>query len=281
MWLFFLLAGVSLVSMLFGVALVFAWAVPKIERRFVFQPARDIYRTPADFGMPYEQRFFDTRDGCRLSAWHICPQRPVAGVIYFHGNSGNLGIFNEVFLQLYRHGLQIFAVDYRGYGLSAGSPTEAGLYEDAAATVEYFNRELRIKGLPLIYWGRSLGGCVAAHATRTARPDGLILETAFPSKKSMARYFPQFRPFNVFTRLRLDTLKPLKNHDFPVLVLHGDQDRTIPLEQGRLLFERLPGPKSFFHVEGADHINIHRLDGENYMRRILGFAEEVRPPVIH
>ncbi len=280
-WLLLLLLADSLISILCGIALVFLWAVPKIERRFIFQPTRDIYRIPTDFGMPFEQRFVETEDGCRLSAWHICPQRPQASVLYFHGNSGNLGLFNEVFQLLYRAGLEIFAIDYRGYGASNGSPSEEGLYRDASAAVDYFNRELRRKGIPVIYWGRSLGGCVAAHAASQNNPDGLILETSFPSKKSMLRYFPQFRLFRIFTRCRLDTVRHLRRHDFPVLVIHGDQDRTIPIEQGELLFEKLPGPKAFFHVAGADHINIHRLDSSAYMSRVMGFAREIRPPVIH
>ena len=97
----------------------------------------------------------------------------------------------------------------------------------------------------------------------------------------MLQYFPQFRPFRIFSRCRLDTVRHLRGHRFPVLVLHGDQDKTVPLEQGRRLFEMLTGPKDLWVVEGADHVNIHRIQPDDYRQRILGFVEECRPPTIH
>ncbi len=242
---------------------------------------KEIFKTPADLGIPFEQHFVDTADGCRLSAWHICPHRPRASVIYFHGNTGNLGLFNEVFQLFYQHQFQVFAVDYRGYGMSSGTPSERGLERDALAAVAYFRRQLRIPGVPVIYWGRSLGSSVAAFASARNAPDGLVLETAFPNKRALMASYPQFRFFYPFSRCRLDTVKHLRGHRFPVLLLHGDQDRTVPIEQGRRLYQLLPGPKDFFHVEGADHVNIHRLNSPAYMGRILRFADEVRPPLVN
>ncbi|MFQ5740028.1 MAG: alpha/beta hydrolase [Acidobacteriota bacterium] len=278
MWLVFLILGVAAASTLIGVALVLFWAVPKVENRFVFRPTGEILRTPADYGIPFQQCFFETADGCRLSAWHFFPLNPRASVIYFHGNSGNLGLFTEVFQLLYRHGIQVFAVDYRGYGWSTGSPSETGVYRDALETIGYFKERMKTSGRPpLIYWGRSLGGCVAAFAASKSPPDGLILETAFPSKKSLLKNYPRLRLFQLFSRSRLDTAKHLKGHRFPVLLLHGDQDRTVPLEQGQSLFRKLTGPKQFRQIRGADHINIHRLDSAAYMRYVLEFAKEIGP----
>ena len=280
MGLILLLLAVALVSLLAGVALVFSWLAPIIERHLIFQPIREVAKTPTEFGVPYRQFFIDTADGCRLCAWHMCPAEPRAAILYFHGNRGNLGLFNEVFQLLYRLDLQVLAIDYRGYGLSTGRPSEKGVQLDVEAAATWFRRHLS-DSLPLIYWGRSLGGCFAAYASRQRKPDGLILETAFPSKASMLQYFPQFRPFRIFSRCRLDTVRHLRGHRFPVLVLHGDQDRTVPLEQGRRLFEMLTGPKDLWVVEGADHVNIHRIKPDDYRRRILGFVEECRPPTIH
>lgn len=281
MSLLLLILGVALASMLFGVCLVLWWAVPKLERGFIFRPARDIYKTPADLGIPFEQCFIETPDGCRLSAWHLCPSEPAGALIYFHGNLGNLSLLNEIFALFYGRGLQVFAVDYRGYGWSTGTPSEEGLYQDALAAVEYFRKNLRRCDLPLVYCGRSLGSCVASYAAGKIPPDGLILESAFRNKSALVKYYPQFRPFYPFSKCRLDTLRHLKAYDFPVLLVHGDGDRTIPLEEGRHLFERLTGPKQFYCVQGGDHINLHRVDADAYMERVLRFVEAVRPPTIH
>ncbi len=276
-----LLCLVALASLLTGMALVLFWGVPKLERRVVFQPTRQVFKTPADFGVPFEQHLIRTPDGCELVGWHLRPPDPLASVIYFHGNSGNLGLHNEIFALFYKHGLHILAIDYRGYGKSTGSPTERGIYQDAMSAVDYFSERLSANGLPVIYWGRSLGGSVAAFAASRSKPHGVVLETTFPSKRSLMSDYPQYRPFLLFSRIRLNTLRHLRGHQFPVLVIHGDRDRTVPIDQGRLLFEGLSGPKEFFEVPGADHINIHRLNNASYMGRVLEFARQVRPPLVH
>ena len=281
MGLIVLVVSVAILSFFLGVVSVFWWLVPKIENRFVFRPDRRIFQTPADRGVPFERVFFEASDGPRLSAWHLCPTKPRAAILYFHGNSGNLGLFTEVFQLLYQHRLQVFAVDYRGYGQSTGDPSEDGLHRDALAAIEYFNQHFRIQSVPLIYWGRSLGCCVAAFAASQEAPDGLVLESGFPSKKHLLKYFPQFRAFRIFSKCRLDTARYLHNQPYPVLVVHGDKDQTIPFEQGRRLYDSLTGRKEFYHVEGADHINTHRLDSKAYMERILNFVEQSRRELVH
>ena len=281
MWLLVLVVSVAIPSFLLGGVSVFWWLVPKIENRFVFRPDRRIFQTPADRGVPFERVFFEASDGPRLSAWHLCSAKPRAAILYFHGNSGNLGLFTEVFQLLYEHGLQVFAVDYRGYGQSSGDPSEDGLHLDAMAAIEYFKQHCRIPDLPLTYWGRSLGCCVAAFAASQEAPDGLILESGFPSKKHLLEYFPQFRVFRIFSKCRLDTARYLRDHPFPVLVVHGDKDQTIPFEQGRRLYDSLSGRKEFYLVKGADHINTHRLDSKAYMKRVLRFVEQSRPELVH
>ncbi len=259
-----------------GICVFLFWAVPRLERRFVFQPSKEVAQTPSQFGVPFEQFFVPTPDGERLSAWHLLPNRPRAAVLYFHGNRGNLGLFAEVLARFYQNRLQVFAVDYRGYGASSGQPTEKGVYMDALAAVEYFQDRLRVDGCPVVFWGRSLGGPVAAYASGRALPGGVILETTFSSKRVLLRNYPwQFRFFSVFSRYRFDTLRYLSGQHLPKLVVHGDQDRTIPVEQGRHLFRNLENPKSFLGISRADHINIHSLDEDRYWREILRFIDQL------
>ena len=271
-----LLLVLSLGLITAGVCAFLFWAVPRLERRFVFRPRKDVTQTPAQFGVPFEQLFVPTPDGERLSAWHLLPDRPRAAVLYFHGNSGNLGHFAEVLTRLYQNRLQVFAVDYRGYGWSSGQPTEKGVYMDALAAVEYFHDRLRVDGCPVVFWGRSLGGPVAAYASGRAAPGGLILETTFSSKRVLLRNYPrQFRFFSVFSKYRFDTLQYLSGQRLHKLVVHGDQDRTIPVEQGRYLFRNLENPKSLLVISGADHINIHKVDEDRYWGGILRFIDRL------
>lgn len=280
-WLLPLLLLVALASFVAGVCAVLAWIVPRAERYLMFRPSRFVVKTPDDLGVPFDQVFIDTPDGCRLSAWHLRPDEPIGSVVYFDGNSGNLGILTEILALLYRNGLEVLAVDYRGYGWSTGSPTEDGLYVDGVTAVRHFRDHLRrpdLPDVPLVYWGRSLGSCVAARAASLEPPDGLVLESAFPSLDSMMRYFPRFRPFRLFSRLQLDTARHLRaaQRNAPVLFIHGDEDPVVPLEQGLALYEQAPGPKQFHCVDGADHINLHMVDTEGYLQRILRFVAELR-----
>ncbi|MFQ5740545.1 MAG: alpha/beta hydrolase [Acidobacteriota bacterium] len=272
-----LVIAVSVLSMVAGVAIFLSWVVPQIERRFIFRPSSELSQSPQDVGIAFQDHFFESSDGCRLHAWHLCPPQPMATAIYFHGNSINLGLYVEIFRDLYAGQVEIFAVDYRGYGRSSGVPSEKGLYRDALATVEYFKNRVQRPGeagaVPLLYWGRSLGGTVAAFAAGKIPPDGLILETAFPSKKAMLADAPQARKMVLFSRCRLDTVGHLRRQQFPVLVLHGNRDKAVPLEQGRLLFEQLPGPKELCVIEGGDHMNIHLVERSRYMSTIRRFAE--------
>ncbi|MDA2939010.1 alpha/beta hydrolase [Acidobacteria bacterium AH-259-A15] len=281
MWLALGILLVALIFLVVGFLLALWWIVPRLENLFVFRPTREVSKTPAQLGIPFDQYFIETSDGCRLSAWHMRPSDPLGSIIYFHGNGGNLGLLNEIFDLLFRFGLEVLAVDYRGYGWSSGTPSEKGLYQDTLATVTYFHNHLRDSELPLLYWGRSLGSCFAAYAASQVPPDGLILETGFASKASLVKYYPQFRAFYPFSRCRLETLRYLKDHLFPVLVIHGDRDRTIPSEEGRALFEGLTRPKEFYCVKGADHVNVHRLDSASYMRRVLQFVKQVKPSLKH
>ena len=201
MWVLIFVSTIALLSFIGGFIAAFWYIVPRIEQNFIFRPGREIAKTPADFGIPFDQHFIETPDGCRLSAWHMRPAQPLAHVIYFHGNGGNLGILNEIFELLYQFHLEVLAIDYRGYGWSSGTPTEDGVYLDAVAAVRYFQQNLQAGDLPLVYWGRSLGGCVAAYAASQIPPDGVVLETSFPSKASLIKHYPRYRVFYPFLPL--------------------------------------------------------------------------------
>ncbi|HSR69056.1 MAG TPA: alpha/beta hydrolase [Acidobacteriota bacterium] len=276
-----LLLVVAVLSFLAGIGAVLWWAVPRIERMYVFRPSGEVAKTPSDLGIPFQQHFIETPDGCRLSAWHLLPPDPIASIVYFHGNGANLGILNEILRDFYKAGYQVLAVDYRGYGWSSGIPSEEGLCIDAETTVRYFRDHLKAPKAPLVYWGRSLGSAFASYAAHKLPPQGLILESPFPSKSSLLRHYPQYRFFSLFSRIRLATARYLREHAFPVLVIHGDRDRTVPLDQGHLLYQKLTGPKEFYRVEGADHIDLHLVDRDAYMSRIRRFVEQAKPPSIH
>lgn len=262
-----------LISILAAV-LVLKGLVTVTEPELVFFPAGGEDETPATLGIPYQALRLDTVDGEHLAAWQLEPLQPIADVVYFHGNGGNLSLWLPVIATLHRVNLRVLAIDYRGYGLSSGTPSEAGLYRDADAAVRRAAAG-RTPGRPLVYWGRSLGGPVAAAAARTAAPDGLVLESTFPDKAAVVRSNPLLRALNLLSRYRFSTIEMLRGYRNPVLVLHGRGDTIVPHALGLELFERLSPPKQFVTIENADHNDLFDATRDSYWRPILEFVAKL------
>lgn len=244
------------------------------EPRLVFFPSPGEDDTPATLGIPYQALWIETADGERLAAWKLEPPQPVADVVYFHGNGGNLSVWLPVIVTLHQMNLRALAVDYRGYGLSSGTASEDGLYRDAEAAARHAIAS-RTPGRPLIYWGRSLGGPVAAAAARAAAPDGLILESTFPDKAAVVRSNPVLGLLNRLSRYRFATVDLLRDVRTPVLVLHAREDTIVRHALGRELFDRLGPPKQFVTIEGADHNDLFATTRDAYWRPILEFIAKL------
>ncbi len=252
--------------------LVLKALVSAVEPRIVFFPTAGEAETPATLGIRYESVRVPTADGEQIVAWQLEPERPVADVVYFHGNGGNLSVWLPVLASLHQLGLRVLAVDYRGYGLSSGTPSEQGLYRDAAAIVGHvLAHRPKAGGRPLVYWGRSLGGPVAASATRVHAPDGLILESTFADKASVVQSQPVLRALNVFSRYRFSTVEMLGPFRNPVLVVHARRDAIIPYALGRELYARLSPPKRFADIEEGDHNDLFDISHDAYWKPIREF----------
>ena len=254
------------------VILILKLAVSRLEPAMVFFPFQGEDDTPASLSIRYHALKLRTADGVHVAAWQLEPDAPKADIVYFHGNGGNLSIWLPVYAALHSFGYRVLAFDYRGYGASEGSPSERGLMLDAEAVVRHA-AQARRKDRPLIYWGRSLGGPVAAAAAGAVPPDALVLESTFPDKVSVVRWNPVFRLLNLFSSYRFDTVGALRGFEKPVLVVHGDADTIIPYALGQELFERLDAPKRFVTVRGADHNDLFDARNEAYWTPLRAFID--------
>src|SRR3990170_8000502 len=178
-------ALITLAVAIVALAVLVRW----LEPRMAFFPFPGEAETPRDFGVPFEAITIATTDGERLRAWLLTPPAPQAArarIVYFHGNGGNLSNWSPILAAIVRRGYAVLAVDYRGYGLSTGRPTERGLYRDVDAVLAHVRR-VDHPPAPLIYWGRSLGATMTAYAASIDAPDGVILEAAFPGARAAVR----------------------------------------------------------------------------------------------
>ncbi|MFQ5929276.1 MAG: alpha/beta hydrolase [Acidobacteriota bacterium] len=244
-----------------------------LEPRLTFLPIRGLYRSPADVGIPFQEITIRTADGEKVYSWLLEHPESTVEVLFFHGNGGNLSLWQDFLIGLYHHSLSVFALDYRGYGKSTGSPTEEGLYRDTEALVGHFWDKVHRLDHKVIYWGRSLGGSIAAFATTIRKPDGLILEGSFPSKQSLLNHYPVLKILGIFSKYRFPTTEFLDGLSRPVLIIHGDQDSVIPFKEGQKLFEQLKTEKYFHTLPGANHNDLHLVDPKSYWESITQFID--------
>jgi uncharacterized protein len=267
----------ALVVIVVSTALVITmkWLVARVEPRLTFFPSAGETETPRSIGLEYEAVSIRTADEETIAAWWMPHEAARADVVYFHGNGGNLSIWLPILAGVQASGLNVLAFDYRGYGRSTGSPTEKGLYRDADAVLAELARLRQRESAagttvrrPIIYWGRSLGGPVAAYATTVTRPDGLILESTFPEKRAVLGRQLVLRTLDLLASFRFETADMLRGFDRPTLVMHGDSDSVVPYAAGRALFERLSEPKRFVTLQGADHNDFHPATAREYWEAV-------------
>ncbi|MFN2444195.1 MAG: alpha/beta hydrolase [Vicinamibacterales bacterium] len=253
-----------------------------VERRLAFYPLDGEPMTPATLGAPFEPRTIETADGERVRLWKFSAAQPRALVVYFHGNGGNLSLWSDVLVSLWQRRLDVVALDYRGYGVSTGTPSESGLYADVDATLRFVHADARQPGVPLIYWGRSLGATMAAYAASRRPPDAVILEAGFPSARAVLESSPVLWLLSWISSYRFPTARWMSAVERPVLVIHGNRDGVIPYALGQRLFEGLRAPKQFVTIEGGDHNDAAPADPAIYWTPIddfiAGISSDVATP---
>jgi len=246
------------------------------DQLFVYHPSpwieRDWARTS---GLPLEDVWFRSADGHALFGWYLAAPKMSSVLLWCHGNAGNIIHRLDNLAQLHEAGLSVFLFDYRGYGRSAGRPSESGLYDDALAAYTYLLETRAIQPQRMVIFGRSLGAAVGGDLALRRPVAGLILESAFPSVEAIAKAYVSGLPAHWLLRARFDLAERLRKITIPVLVIHGDNDRVVPFELGRQVFEIANPPKAFYAVPGADHNDLFVVGGRPYYRRMKTFVDDV------
>jgi uncharacterized protein len=237
----------------------------------IFFPDRTLRAEPSQYGLSAESLSLTTADGTTLRGWWIRGTGRTA-LLYFHGNAGNIGDrLERTKLLVNELGLDVFLVDYRGYGMSGGSPTEAGLYTDGLAVYG----AVLARGFPAnrtVPFGESLGGAVALETALRKPCAGLILEAPFLSVAAMGRrYYPWIPSFLV--RLRFDNGQKIPNVQIPKLIAQAEHDEVVPPAQTRRLFELAAPPKMYFIIPGATHNDTYGAGGRAYLEAWRRFLE--------
>lgn len=268
------LVGLVVVCVLVAAAAC-AWGVrgmwSTLQRRMIFFPSRILAYTPADVGLAYEDVRIRTSDGVILHGWMIPCDGAEVTLLFLHGNGGNIGDRVENLKRLHEVGLRVFILDYRGYGLSEGSPSEKGLYEDAKAAYAHLLSRQDVNCDRIAIFGRSLGGAVAVDLASKVPCWRLILESTFSSAPDMAVSILPFLPLGRLMTERFDSESKMGSVRAPLLQFHGTRDETVPYKLGQKLFRAARDPKEFVPIPGATHNDTYIVGGGAYFEKIRNF----------
>lgn len=173
---------------------------------------------------------------------------PAPLIIFTHGNAELADYWVDEFDEPRSWGWAALLLEYPGYGRSPGAPSEQSIVSAAGAAFDWARREPRVDANRIVAYGRSLGGGAATWLAANRAPAAVILESAFTSTRPLAAQFgvPAF-----LVRDPFDSLAALRDYRGPLLVLHGREDRIIPIAHGRALAAGVPGAE--FHELPCGH----------------------------
>ena len=212
----------------------------------------------------------------RLALWwlpHPDPQAPT--LLYLHGTFRNLYQNLSKIDALRDAGFSIVAVDYRGWGDSTRiTPTEATINADARLVWAEMQRRQPLPGRRVIF-GHSMGGAVAVTLASSllhgSDYGALALESTFTRLSAVAAEAGFWgRIAAGLTTLEFNSLAKIKRVDAPILMLHGDADRTVPITLGRRLRDAAPPGVRWVELPGGTHSQLHSQAPDVYRR---AFAE--------
>ena len=252
---------ISAITIIIGVAIGLSALLYFAQDQLIFfrRPAPDAPPHSADLAIS-EVRIA-TPDGVSLRGWLARPAAAAAErlplAIYFGGNAEEVSYMAASAARL--PGWSLLAVNYRGYGGYAGSPSERALFADALALYDWAAGRPDIDPTRIAAIGRSLGSGVAVYLAAERPLARLVLVTPYDSLRAVAQRHYPYLPVSFLLKHPFDSIERAPRISTPMLVLAAQRDSIVPPEHARALFAQWRGPKTWREFAGAGH---NDLDGD-------------------
>ena len=247
----------------------------------LLHPSATMDKTPAQLGIAYDALRFDASETGRprLSAWWLPSANAAAPTLLFlHDGTGSLSDALPKLELLHRADVNIFAIDYRGYGQSEGPhPTEARMAEDAAAALEYLTETRHLPITRIVPYGAGLGAPLAVNLANAHQAIPAVIVDQ-PDPEAFSRVVQEDRsrllPMKLLLRERFDVRLALAENHQPKLLLvdspFGSEAATVQANQA--LFRSAPDPKMIVtfqrvHADEAYLLAMRRFLDENVPNR--------------
>jgi len=201
-------------------------------------------------------------------------------VLFFHGNGEVVSDYDEISPLYHQSKMNLVVADYRGYGASGGTPTLTDLTPDAHAIFKEVRGELSRRSLRKDLWvmGRSLGSISALELAYHYQKEmeGLIIESGFPSVVRILFHLGASVQAMGLEKIDRQCLERIKEIFLPALIIHGERDSLVPLENAREIYRHLGSKeKELLVIPSATHNDIMGVGFKDYFKAIRQFVERL------
>lgn len=243
----------------------------RFQRLLVFQTYPPPFSEPRTDPLARSHFVLVTEDGERLDAvWAPAKTEPLATMLYLHGTAANLRCRSARIRALSELGFAVLAIDWRGYGLSTGAPSQAGLQRDAEAALKWL--QSRAEPSRIVVLGESLGTGVAVELVAKRRVGALVLESPYSSMLDIAKTYAPIFPIEKYLldSFRSDVL--IGQIQTNLLIQHGRRDFTVPFRLGKKLYDLAPESKRLIAYPKGGHNDLAEKHGS--YQDLRRFVEE-------
>ncbi len=267
-------AGSIVLAAAVALALVLV-SLRAFSRQFIYLPWRWSPEQARSSNPGYEEIWVEPAGGPRLHAWLLRGSRRDLAVLICHGNAGNLGVQEGLLHPYLKLGVTALLFDYRGYGLSEGSPDEEGIAADVLAAFDHLASVAALSPGRVLVHGKSLGGAPAVRAAAARGALGLVLESAFTSAVDLGRHHYPFLPVDWLLGDRLEVAARLGSVAAPILILHGERDEIVPAAHARRLAQAAAGRARLVLLPHSGHNDTFEAEEEAYLGALREFLAAV------
>jgi fermentation-respiration switch protein FrsA (DUF1100 family) len=187
-------------------------------------------------------------------------------ILYFHGNYLDLGHLDDIAEILNTKGYSVLAMDYRGYGLSTGEPTEDVIYDDAKTLLDLAHK-MGYQDENVIVLGRSVGTGIATELALHAQFKLLVLISPYASTYRVMTTVP------VLLFDKFNNLAKMPNIKIPLFIVHGSTDNIIAPWHSEELIQAHLGKKQRVLIDGAGHNDIWQFDPDTVFQELAHFID--------
>ena len=244
----------------------------------IYQPDRYLHGDPHIFGIEFNEFYVPSFDGTRLLAWDLKSKtkNPENLVLMFHGNAENLSSHFYNLSWMTEKSTDVLIFDYRGYGLSGGSPYPKGVMEDGLKFLQTAYTKFKAGGYKrFIIYTQSLGGAIAMRALQEVDWRNeitlLVLDSTFRSPKEVASFKTKgMLGFLISSEYTAE--ESLSHLTMPLLFIHSKLDPVINIKFGEMLYNQAPSlKKDFWKIEQTGHGDVFFLDKGKYREEFINY----------